>query len=123
MKGVLYPLIGILYLTSNLFSTLSVYPELAALVSGVLASSLIGAFYLGLPLGILRARIRRLRGWKGQSAVVRCLAITVFGGLVTLLFGELYSTQLLLMSSSSVLVLSTIFISSIMVSKKASERF
>ena len=66
MKGVLYPLIGMLFLTNAVFTAAAPYPEFAALLSGLIASSLIGAFYLGLPIGFLRARVRRLRNWKGE---------------------------------------------------------
>jgi len=122
MKGVLYPLIGILYLTSNLFSATVAYPEIAVLLSGLLASSLIGAFYLGLPLGVLRARVRRLRNWKGQRMLERALAAVLFGGLATLLFGELISSQSALIISTTTIVLSTLFLSSAIVSKKLSNR-
>ena len=122
MKGVLYPLVGILYLTSNLFSATVAYPEIAVLLSGLLASSLIGAFYLGLPLGVLRARVRRLRNWKGQRMLERALAAVLFGGLATLLFGELISSQSALIISTTTIVLSTLFLSSAIVSKKLSNR-
>jgi hypothetical protein len=122
MKGVLYPLLGILYLTSNVFSATSSYPELAALISGLLASSLIGAFYLGLPLGVLRARIRRLRDWKGQGMLERALAAMLFGGLGTLMFGELFSSQPALIISTATIVLSSLSISSAIVSRKVCSR-
>jgi outer membrane lipoprotein SlyB len=122
MKGVLYPLVGILYLTSNLFSATSSYPELAVLLSGLLASSLIGVFYLGIPLGVLRARVRRIRNWKGQRVLERALAAMLFGGLGTLTFGELFSSQLALIISTPTIVLSTLFISSVIVSKKLANR-
>jgi hypothetical protein len=118
MKGVLYPLVGILYLTSNLFSATSSYPELAVLLSGLLASSLIGAFYLGLPLSLLRARVKRLRNWKGQRKLERALAAMLFVGLGTLAFGELLSSQPALIISTTTIVLSTLFISAATVSKK-----
>ncbi len=123
MKGVLYPLVGILYITSSLFSAAGAYPEFAVLISGLLASSLIGAFYLGLPLGMLRARVRRLRIWNGERTLVRSLSVMLFGGLGMLLIGELCSSQLLLMISTVTIVLSTLFVSSVMVSRKAFERF
>jgi hypothetical protein len=122
MKGVLYPLVGILYLTSNLFSAASSFPEFAALISGLLASSLIGAFYLGLPLGVLRARFRRLRNWKGQGMLESALAVMLFGGLVILLFGELFSSQPALIISTATIVLSTLSMSSAIVSKKICNR-
>jgi len=118
MKGVLYPLVGILYLTSDLFSATSSYPELAVLFSGLLASSLIGAFYLGIPLAVLRARVRRLRNWKGQRKLEGALAAMLLVGLGTLAFGELFSSQPALIVSTPMIVLSTLFISSAVVSKK-----
>ncbi len=122
MKGVLYPLVGILYLTSNLFSATSSYPEFAVLISGLLASSLIGAFYLGIPLGVLRARVKRFRNWKGQRKLERALAAMLLGGLGVLAFGELFSSQPALIISTTTIVLSTLFISSAVVSKKLSNR-
>ena len=122
MKGVLYPLVGILYLTSNLFSATSSYPEFAVLISGLLASSLIGAFYFGIPLAVLRARVRRLRNWKGQGMLERALAAMLFGGLGSLAFGELFSSQPALIISTTTIVLSTLFLASAVVSKKLSNR-
>jgi len=122
MKGVLYPLVGILYLTSSLFSETSSYPELAVLISGLLASSLIGAFYLGIPLGVLRARVRRLRNWKGQRKLERALAAMLLGALGILAFGELFSSQPALIMSTPTIVLSTLFLSSAIVSKNLCNR-
>jgi hypothetical protein len=122
MKGVLYPLVGILYRTSDVFSATSSYPELAALISGLLASSLIGAFYLGIPLAALRARVRRLRNWKGDGKLERTLAAMLFSGLGTLAFGELFSSQPALIISTTTIVLSTLFMSAAIVSKKLSNR-
>jgi len=106
MKVVLYPLIGILYLTSNVYTATSTFPEFAVLISGLLASSLIGAFYLGLPLSFIRARrLRRL------VALEKCLAIVLLSGLVTLIVGEIYGLHVLMMISSAAIVLSTLFLS------------
>jgi streptogramin lyase len=122
MKGVLYPLIGILYLTSNLYSTTSKYPELAALLSGLLASSLIGGFYLGLPTSLLRAKVRRLRGLRAQSLLQKLLSVSLLGGMAALLLGEILSSPLLLMISSATIVLSTLFLSAALTSAKVANR-
>jgi hypothetical protein len=122
MKGVLYPLVGILYLTSDVFSATSSYPEFAALISGLLASSLIGAFYFGIPLAVLRARVRRLRNWKGQRKLEKTLAAMLFGGIGTLAFGELFTSQPALIISTTTIVLSTLFMSTAMVSRKLANR-
>ena len=111
MKGVLYPLIGILYVTSSLYTATSGSPELATLLSGLLASSLIGAFYLGLPLSLLRAKIRRLRGLRVQPLLERILAASLLGGIAALVLGEIFGSPIILLVSSAAIVLSTLFLS------------
>ena len=116
MKGVLYPLIGMLYLTQKAFSLASPYPEFAALVSGLLASSLIGAFYLGLPIGLLRAKFRRLRNWKGERLFEQSFGLALLSGMVLLIAGEATALPALLMVSSAAIVLSTLSLSALLTS-------
>lgn len=63
MRFFLYPLVGILHVSSETFSMLAFEPELAALVGGIVASTLIGAVYLALPsfgaLWLFRRRLNR----------------------------------------------------------------
>jgi hypothetical protein len=122
MKGVLYPLIGMLYLTSNLYATTSTYPEFAALLSGLLASSLIGAFYLGLPLSLLRARVRRLRGARSQTLIWKLLGASLLGGITALLLAEIIGSPIVLMLSSATIVLSTLLLSAAVTSAKVAKR-
>ncbi len=122
MKGVLFPLIGMLYLTSNVYATAATYPELAALLSGLLASSLIGAFYLGLPLSLLRAKVRRLRGAKAQTIIWKLLGAGSLGGMAALLLGEIIGSPIILMVSSVTVVLSTLFLSAAVTSAKVAKR-
>jgi len=123
VKGVLYPMIGILFLTSGLFSATSAYPEIAALLSGLLASSLIGALYLGLPLSIVRTKIRRLAGSKTQRSLLKVLGAAFLIGAVGLLFGELFSYALLLTLTASTIVLSTLFASAVITSGVIAKRY
>jgi hypothetical protein len=111
MKGVLYPLIGILKLSSLTFSVTSSFPEFAVFLSGMVASSLIGAFYLGLPFGLIRGKIRRLRGSRVQGTLLRVLAIALLGGISALLVGEIFVLPVLLMIASAAIVLSMLFLS------------
>jgi ABC-type sulfate transport system permease subunit len=52
----------------------------------------------------------------------RALAAVLFGGLATLLFGELLSSQPALIISTTTIVLSTLFLSSAIVSRKISNQ-
>jgi hypothetical protein len=113
MRGVLYPLIGILELSSLTFSATSALPELAAFLSGLVASSLIGTIYLGLPLSLVRTKARRLRGSGVQSGSVRLLLVAVLVGISTLLVGELAASAGLLMAASTTIVLSTMLLSGV----------
>jgi len=122
MKGALYPLIGILGLSSATYSMTNAYPEMAALLSGLVASSLIGAFYVGLPLGVLRAKIRRLRGNRSQEIVTKALGIAVIAGLLALTVGELLVSPITLMISSSIIVLSTLLLAASVTSATLARR-
>jgi len=122
MMGVLYPLIGILKLSSLTFSAASAFPELAALLSGLVASSLIGAFYVGLPLALIRAKIRRLRAPGTQRTLEMLLAVTVLGGIFALLVGELLSAPILLMIASVAIVLSSLFLSAVFTSGRIASK-
>jgi hypothetical protein len=75
MKVALYPLIGVLYVSSLVFAANSYNGEVAVIVAGVLASFGIGAVYLG-PMLAISSRLLKSR------ARPRCLAIrmtSVFG--------------------------------------------
>ncbi len=122
MKGVLYPLIGMLYLTSNLYATTATYPELAALLSGLLASSLIGAFYLGLPLSLIRAKVRRLRNAKAQTLASKLLSASLLVGIAGLMLGEILTSPVILMVSSATVILSTLFLSATITSAKVAKK-
>lgn len=103
MKGALYPLITFLLLSSSLYTYLAEYPELATLISGLLASSLIGAFYIGLPLGVFTRRLRLTRMLKMKTPVVLLLA-----GIGTTIVGQLLASISMLMISSSITVLAAV---------------
>ena len=122
MKGVLYPLIGILKLSSLTFTATSAFPEMAALLSGLVASSLIGAFYVGLPLSLIRAKIRRLQGRKAQAMLEKSMALILLGGVAALLAGEILATPALLMISTSIVILTTLFLSAEFTSARISRK-
>jgi streptogramin lyase len=101
MKGVVYPLIGSLALSSAVYLVLSASPECATLISGLVVSCMIGAFYVGLPLSVIKRRFR----FNLRLSIQLCTALLLcgLGGiLVSLNFGS----PTLLMIASSLTVLS-----------------
>ena len=105
MQVVLTPLIGFLFVASELSAPFHAYPEVATFLSGIIASLMIGMFYLGLPLGLLARRVRLLRRLSAKPWIVALL-----GGLIVLVVGEFYSSPVLLMVSSSTIILSIMLI-------------
>lgn len=82
MKVVLYPLIGILYLSSRMFQASSFNEELAVVISGTFAALGIGVVYFG-PIAIICSRMvkRNVRSrWPNAKWVIlgSCL-ISTFG--------------------------------------------
>jgi hypothetical protein len=121
MKGALYPLIGIIWLSSVTFAVTSASPELAVLFAGLVASSLIGAFYIGIPLGVVRARTHRLSA-KRAATLTQAIGIALLAGIIAIAIGEATSSQVILMISSSTIVLSTLSLSAIATSSFLSKR-
>jgi len=99
MKVILYPLVAFLYVAAALYSRLSPVPELATIMSGLVASSLIGAFYVGIPWGLLARRFR-----KRSQHFEKC-AVILLGGLCALSIGLIMQSTLMLMVASSATVL------------------
>jgi hypothetical protein len=88
---------------------LTAFPEAATVLSGLLASALIGGFYVGVPLGVLSRRIRMFRGMSAKPWTV-----TLLGGIVALMVGKLLVIPALLMLSTSIVVLSTMLVAAIL---------
>ena len=86
MKAVLYPLIGILYLTNRLFTSLSFNMELAVTISGIFAAFAIGSVYIG-PIALIASRLgmirKILRGGEITHLILACCLTSVGGILVT----------------------------------------
>jgi FtsH-binding integral membrane protein len=123
IKQSLYPLMGILHLASSTYALLGFEPEAAALVAGLLASSLIGIAYLALPLsGVLwleRRRIsaktkRRFSKWMAVAFII------LFAGFAV---SELFTLPVLMMAASAAIVLTALLAGSIMPALELVEYF
>jgi hypothetical protein len=113
-KTMLYPLIGILQISSSTFTLLGFAPEFAALVTGLLAGSLIGLAYFAFPafctLWPLKHRL---------SAQAKCRVMKVMtGGFAILLFAflisEAFALPVSMMISSAGLVLAALVAGSLL---------
>lgn len=116
IKGALSPLVGILKLSSLTYSAAGAYPEFAVLLSGLVASSLIGAFYLGLPIGLIRAKVRRLRQFGAEKFLEKILGVCLIIGVVAILLGEMLASPIVLMVASVMVVLSMLSLSAVVTS-------
>ncbi len=103
-RAVLYPLIGALTISSSIFDLFSFNTEIAALVAGISASSLLGAIYLTLPIIIVTRVAKRRMDRKALTSILGIgLALALFG---TLSNGTLGLAQIL----TSVVVLETMLL-------------
>jgi hypothetical protein len=104
VRVLLYPLLGILGVSSLAYSLLSGVPEFAIVVAGLAASSLIGLVYLTLPAmfgvrALLKRRRVRLVGVAKGSAALLTIALAL------LAVGEVTGSFLLLAIGGSATVL------------------
>jgi positive regulator of sigma E activity len=87
LRTVLYPLLGILELSSVTYSALEPMPELAITMAGIMASALIGLVYLT-PISLFLVRFLRRRKI-GTARIVRVLSTSLLLAVAMLLLGEL----------------------------------
>jgi len=107
MKGFLYPLIAFLFLASRLYTELSAYPELATMLSGLLATALTGAFYVGVPAALITRKLRRLL----LNFSLKTWGFVLLGEIAAMLYCQTLDSSVLLMISTSLAVLSVLFAS------------
>jgi len=108
MKIVLYPLIGVLYASSLLFSAISFNSELAVVVAGIFASLAIGAIYLAPLLTILRRLLKHDSMVHQSQRSMHVTVLAASASLAGLLLAEITRDALLLEITSASTVLSCI---------------
>jgi peptide/nickel transport system substrate-binding protein len=109
MKAVLYPLIGILHLSSAAFSLFSFSPELGILVAGSTASSIIGAIYVT-PLALLFSLLRK---FKPSIKTIRLTGLVWAGSVMAVALAEAATSSLLMMASTGAFVLATMYLTTL----------
>ncbi len=100
VKAILYPLIGILMASYEIYSAASWSPELGVALAGLFASAMIGAVYAS-PLAILASR----RRWP-YRAFAKLAVASLAAGILALMAGEALGSGPLVAAGSSIMVLS-----------------
>jgi len=106
MRVALYPLIGILEVSSMMHSVLASSPEFAVVTAGIVASALIGLVYLTPPVFFLMRLLPKRRIC--DIRVLRALSVSFLATMVVLALGELTGSLGLLVVGSSGVVLTVL---------------
>ncbi len=121
LRIVLYPLIGALLVTSRVHDVFAFNTELAVIVSGLVASSLLGLVYLT-PLSLVAAwRSRRAR--RMLSPALKALIAFTLAGLVGLVAGEVASASTLLVIGSALFVLGILMLTPVAIASRCVKHF
>jgi len=107
IRASIYPLIYSLELSRIAAQPLSTVPELAVLVSGIIASLLIGLIYIS-PIAIAVTLIARRKGWRMPRFKITYLFAALLGSLAAFALAEITSSVSLMMLASALTVLSFI---------------
>ena len=108
MRYVLYPLIGILWVSQEIYGALAFNPEEAVVVAGLFAGSMIGAVYaLPFTCGVCLL-VRRVIGRRLTRMPVVMLAAVLIVALGFIVVSELTGFALLMQFSTSVVVLASV---------------
>jgi hypothetical protein len=107
IKVILYPLLGILSVSTLAYSIFSSTPELGVLMAGLIASSLIGLVYLT-PFTLVGMRSLARRKRINTISIAKASLVILAAGLGLLAAGELAGSFLILAVASSVIVLTCI---------------
>jgi Cu/Ag efflux pump CusA len=114
LKTVLYPLIGILQISSSTFSLFGFSPEFAALVTGLLAGSLIGLAYFALPTFCTFWLLKRRLSAQAKGKVTRVMTTGFAVLLLAFLTSEAFKLPVSMMITSAALVLAAIVAGSLL---------
>jgi hypothetical protein len=116
MRAILYPVIAILSLGATPFSLLPEHQELAAVLSGLLITTLIGVAYLSLPVAAI-TKFRSKRGPASRS-LQRVLAAILALSLTGIAIAESATLGPLMILATVSTALSTLLLSAVVTSEK-----
>lgn len=106
-KLVLYPLIGILHLAATTYDAFPFSAELGVLVSGLVASSLIGLVYFSPIAFCSLTMLKKYRRLALKKSHFKEIGIIWLGSLAFITFSEIFTSPTLMMASTAAFVLLT----------------
>jgi hypothetical protein len=108
MKIILYPLIGILYLSTIAHVASSFNSEVGVVMAGLVASSLIGAIYFSpITITILLAVKKLGRKMLSKVSQLKPIATLIPVGLILLYIGEILTSPTIVMTATGITVVFT----------------
>ena len=105
MRILLFPLIMLLEVSAVIFDAFSFQPEVAAVLSGLVASGLLGIVYLWIPSAIICRRYKHI-----VRRSFRPLAVILAGAMIALAASEVFTISLLAVTGSVTLVLANMLL-------------
>jgi hypothetical protein len=108
VKAAVYPLLASLYVAQWSYSGLSFAPELAVVVAGLVASSLIGVIYFA-PITLLVVRVARRKQIR-IGDINKPLMVAWISSLALIVIAEIAVLPALMMAGTAAFVLSTIVV-------------
>jgi desulfoferrodoxin (superoxide reductase-like protein) len=118
MKVILYPLIGVLHLSSAVFTLFSFSPEFGVMMAGLVASSFIGIIYF-LPFALLLSYIKSFRV---SARIIRLTTQAWTYSVLAIFVAAVAKSSTIMMMSSSMFILATITITTLTAMKVLSKR-
>jgi predicted phosphodiesterase len=119
MKHILYPLIGILHVSSVVFSIFYALPELGVVITGFLSSSLIGFVYV-LPFMLLLFFIKK---FQISPKIIRFLNSIWIVTCILLVIADITKSSLLMMPTTGIFVLVTLFLTTLTAFRQVTKHF
>ena len=116
MRVILTPLLGILSFSKMSFFALSFNPDIAVIITGFVASTLIGMVYAFPVLFVLLVIIRRIHPFTFTTGILKALGGFTVTGLILLCFGGLLSASLVLLVGSVLFIVSLVLLTGLILS-------
>mgnify|MGYP002153774905 FL=1 len=109
-KVALHPLISILMFTAHLDSLFGFYPEIGVIISGFLASVLIGIIYFS-PIAVVLKRILKARGVNLRVRLEEPVFTILLSSVVAISVGEAFPFYATLSAATAIFVVATVCLS------------